>query len=250
MEKQTFNPAPANRPSWWNDQYTSDWDRVKEALRRDWEQTKADFKVSGAVDLNQNVVDTVKQAVGDQPVPPPAVKTRADTPGQVADRVEDQMKAQLKAQEKVAEARTDAAVERVRAEAKVAEVKRDAEEKIAKAKEDAQERFQKSQEKIVEMRTEAYEKVAEVRAKAGDAVAKQQDKVAEAQRDWARAEEAMRYGFGARRQYADERVWDDRFESRLRHEWTELKNGTTWEEARPYVRQGWDYGVQAPTPTL
>jgi len=192
MEKQTFNPAPANRPSWWNDQYTSDWDRVKEALRRDWEQTKADFKVGGAVDLNQNVVDTVKQAVGEQPVPPPAVKTRADTPAQVADRVEDQMKARLEAQEKFAEARTDAAVERVRAEAKVAE----------------------------------------------------------AQRDWARAEEAMRYGFGARRQYADERVWDDRFESRLRHEWTELKNGTTWEEARPYVRQGWDYGVQAPTPTI
>lgn len=247
MEKQTFTPAPAHRPSWWNDQHTSDWDRVKEALRRDWEQTKADFKVDGAVDLNQNVADTVKQAVGEQPVPPPMVKTRADTPAQVADRVEKQMKDRLKAQEKVAEARTDAAVERVRAEAKVAEVKHEAEEKIAKAKDEAQERFQKAQEKIVEMRADAYEKVAEVRAKAGDAVAKQEGKVGEARRDWARAEEAMRYGFGARRQYADERVWDERFEDRLRREWTELKNGTTWEDARTYVRQGWDYAVRSPT---
>lgn len=249
MDKHASNATntPSARPNWWNDENTSDWDRVKEALRRDWEQTKADFSVGGAVDLNQNVVDTVKQAVGDQPVPPPMVKTRADSPGQVADQVEKSMKERLKAQEKVAEARTDMAVERVRAEAKVAEAKRDAEEKISKAKREAQENFQKEQEKIVEMRTEAYEKIADVRAKTGEKLAKQEDKVEDAHRDWERAEAAMRYGFGARRQYADERVWNDRFEDRLRREWTELKNGSTWEEARPYVRQGWDYAVRNPT---
>ncbi len=36
------------RPQWWTDQHTSTWDRVKEALRRDWEQTKADLSSSDA----------------------------------------------------------------------------------------------------------------------------------------------------------------------------------------------------------
>jgi len=241
-----MNPASAPHPAWWNDAYTSDWDRVKEALRRDWEQTKADFSIGHAVDLNQNVADTIKQAVGDQPVPPPMVKTRADTPGQVADHVEKNMKERLKAEEHIAEARTDMAVERVRTEAKVAETKAEAEEKIAKAKREAQEKFAKEQEKITEMRTKAYEKVADVRAKAGDEISKKQEKVDEARRDWSRAEEAMRYGFGAQRQYTDERVWNDKFEDRLRGEWTELRNGSTWEEVRPYVRQGWDYAVRTP----
>jgi hypothetical protein len=29
-------------PSWWTDGHTSAWERTKEALHRDWEQTKAD----------------------------------------------------------------------------------------------------------------------------------------------------------------------------------------------------------------
>lgn len=239
------NPA-VSRPAWWNDAHTSDWDRVKEALRRDWEQTKADFSVGDAVELNQNAADTIKQAVGSDPVPPPMVKTRADTPGQVADQVEKNMKEKLKAEEHIAEARTDMAVERVRTEAKVAEAKQEAEEKIAKAKQEAQEKFAKEQEKIGEMRSKAYEKIADVRAKAGEEISKKQDKVDDARRDWTRAEQAMRYGFGAQRQYTDERVWNDKFEDRLRSEWTELKNGSTWEEVRPYVRQGWDYAVRTP----
>jgi hypothetical protein len=251
MNKPTIDPTtPVNpaaaRPAWWNDAYTSDWDRVKEALRRDWEQTKADFSIGHAVELNQNAADTIKQAVGNEPVPPPMVKTRADTPSQVADQVEKNMKEQLKAEGHIAEARTDMAVERVRTEAKVAEAKAEAEQKIAKAKAGAQEKFAKEQEKIAEMRTDAYEKIADVRAKAGDEISKKQEKVDDARRDWSRAEQAMRYGFGAQRQYTDERVWNDKFEDRLRREWTELKNESTWEDVRPYVRQGWDYAVRTP----
>ena len=56
-------------PSWWTDEHASAWDRVKAALKRDWEQTKSDFTTKGK-DLHQNAADTVKQAVGARPVPP------------------------------------------------------------------------------------------------------------------------------------------------------------------------------------
>ena len=67
----------SSNPSWWNDEHTSTWDRVKAALRRDWEQTKADVSSRGT-DLNQGVTDTVKQAVGSEPVPPGNQPTRDD----------------------------------------------------------------------------------------------------------------------------------------------------------------------------
>jgi len=59
-----------NAPSWWKNDYDSAWDRVKEAFRRDWEQTKHDWG-GNAPDLKQDVNDTVGQAVGTKPVPPP-----------------------------------------------------------------------------------------------------------------------------------------------------------------------------------
>ena len=57
------------QPTWWTlDTHESVWERVKEALRRDWEQTKADFSGS-AQELNQGVEDTIKQAVGADAIP-------------------------------------------------------------------------------------------------------------------------------------------------------------------------------------
>ena len=41
-----------NDPTWWNRDYDSGWDRVKEAFRRDWDQTKHDFG-GDEPDLNQ-----------------------------------------------------------------------------------------------------------------------------------------------------------------------------------------------------
>ncbi|EYF06344.1 hypothetical protein [Chondromyces apiculatus] len=63
----------STNPAWWNDEKTTAWDRVKEALRRDWEQTKADFTKHQGQELNQDVGDTVKQAVGKEPIPPPGM---------------------------------------------------------------------------------------------------------------------------------------------------------------------------------
>jgi hypothetical protein len=58
------------RPAWWTEEtHGSTWNRVKEALHRDWEQTKKDFHVGGH-ELNQDVKDTVRQATGKQGIPP------------------------------------------------------------------------------------------------------------------------------------------------------------------------------------
>jgi hypothetical protein len=47
--------------------------KVKEALKRDWEQTKHDFNKKKGQDLDQDVGDTLKQATGNEPIPPPMV---------------------------------------------------------------------------------------------------------------------------------------------------------------------------------
>ncbi len=56
-------------PSWWNDDTDSAWDHVKDAFKRDWDQTKHDFG-GKEPDTRQNVSDTVKQATGTQVAPP------------------------------------------------------------------------------------------------------------------------------------------------------------------------------------
>src|SRR5262245_701025 len=50
-------------PSVWTDDQETAWERVKDALRRDWLQTRADFHAGGA-DLDQTAKDTLKQATG------------------------------------------------------------------------------------------------------------------------------------------------------------------------------------------
>lgn len=59
----------AGNPGWWTESHSSGWERVKAALRRDWEQTKTHFSSSGT-DLNQTVGDTLRQAAGTEPIPP------------------------------------------------------------------------------------------------------------------------------------------------------------------------------------
>lgn len=60
------------KPTWWKEEHDSSWDRAKEALKRDWEQTKADVSSKGQ-ELNQSAGDTVKQAVGKEAIPPNGV---------------------------------------------------------------------------------------------------------------------------------------------------------------------------------
>jgi len=50
--------------------------KAKEALKRDWEQTKHDFNKKKGADLNQDVGDTVKQAVGKETPPPRGIPNR------------------------------------------------------------------------------------------------------------------------------------------------------------------------------
>lgn len=44
-------------------------DKSKEALKRDWEQTKADMPGDAGKELDQDVDDTARQAAGKQPIP-------------------------------------------------------------------------------------------------------------------------------------------------------------------------------------
>jgi hypothetical protein len=57
------------RPSWWSDEVRgSAWDRAREAMRRDWMQTKHDLGIGGH-QMNQGVADTVKQAMAKEHLP-------------------------------------------------------------------------------------------------------------------------------------------------------------------------------------
>jgi hypothetical protein len=67
-------------PKWWNEEHESAWGKVKAAFKRDWDQTKHDFG-GKQPDTDQDVDDTVKQAVGKQPIPPrgqPTYEERED----------------------------------------------------------------------------------------------------------------------------------------------------------------------------
>jgi hypothetical protein len=64
-------------PKWWNEEHESTWSRVKAAMKRDWEQTKADVSSKGR-ELDQDVDDTVKQAAGKQAIPPLSQPNRDD----------------------------------------------------------------------------------------------------------------------------------------------------------------------------
>jgi hypothetical protein len=72
-----------NKPNWWASQDANAWERVKETLRRDWDQTKHDLHMGGH-ELNQKLADTVGQAVGKESIPaidkanPPKVIGRFD----------------------------------------------------------------------------------------------------------------------------------------------------------------------------
>jgi hypothetical protein len=56
-------------PSWWTDENESSWERVKSALKRDWDQTKHDFG-GDEPDTNQKMRNTIHQASGKEAIPP------------------------------------------------------------------------------------------------------------------------------------------------------------------------------------
>lgn len=54
---------------YWKDEHKGGWDRFKDAMKADWEQTKNDFGSDRSRDLDQDVDDTVKQMAGKQSIP-------------------------------------------------------------------------------------------------------------------------------------------------------------------------------------
>lgn len=70
----TMKPS---RPTWYTDDDDSTWERIKEAFKRDWRQTKHDFG-GDEPDLDQHVDDTVSQAAGTAPIPPGNMPTPQD----------------------------------------------------------------------------------------------------------------------------------------------------------------------------
>jgi hypothetical protein len=56
-------------PTWWDTDHDSAWDRVKDAFKRDWDQTKHDMG-GNEPDTNQKIGNTVKQASGKEAIPP------------------------------------------------------------------------------------------------------------------------------------------------------------------------------------
>lgn len=64
-------------PQWWTDEHETSWDRVKQAMQRDWDQTKHDFG-GDEPDTDQDVNNTVKQAAGKEAIPPRQVPTYED----------------------------------------------------------------------------------------------------------------------------------------------------------------------------
>jgi hypothetical protein len=77
MMNQKGNPSW--RPAYWTeDKHGSAWERTKEAFKRDWEQTKADFSKTHGKELNQDVDDTVSQATGLKPIPGPNTPNAED----------------------------------------------------------------------------------------------------------------------------------------------------------------------------
>ena len=58
-----------SQPHFYDEESMGAWDRVKEAFRRDWEQTKHDLGLSGGHELNQSALDTIKQATAAESIP-------------------------------------------------------------------------------------------------------------------------------------------------------------------------------------
>lgn len=102
------NPQPL--PAWWRPEHQTLWTRVRDAMERDWEQTKADFSGGkNGADLNQHVGDTVRQALGQEPIPTLEAPNPL-TPKQTHDRVATATKDMADAAERIADEAADSVV--------------------------------------------------------------------------------------------------------------------------------------------
>lgn len=221
--------APKNTPTWWTERHSSAWERVKDAFRRDWMQTKADFSVGDAQNLNQHVGDTLVQAAGTAPMPAADSKTRGSAP-------------------------EEAAREAARAREHMTEVTRRSEDHVAEAQRVIDEQRQKLSAKLSDIqdhtkqsRLEGDRKIMDATLQADEAIGRAQGKIADATSEreraegsWRQAEREARFGYTVRMQHPNE-AWGDALDTSLRTEWEAMGDARSWEEARPGVRSGWEY---------
>lgn len=218
-----------NTPKWWTEQHSSAWERVKDAFRRDWMQTKSDFSVGDAKNLNQNAADTVVQAVGTAPMPAADSKTRSSPP-------------------------QDAAKEAARAHDRMTEVTRRSEDHVAEAQRVIGEQRQKLSAKLTDIqddtkqaKLEGDRRIMDATQDADQAIGRAQGKIAvatsereSAEVSWRQAEREARFGYTVRMQHPNE-AWGDSLDRSLRTEWEAMGDARSWDEARPGVRSGWEY---------
>lgn len=57
---------------------------------------------------------------------------------------------------------------------------------------------------------------------------------------WEQIEPGVRYGVGARAQYPEHEGWNEALEARLRQEWAETNEPSTWEKVKRAVRHGFE----------
>lgn len=70
----TATKSKLGRPDWYSQEDDTAWERIKGAFQRDWQQTKHDLG-GNEPDLDQQVGDTVSQAIGTESIPPANSKT-------------------------------------------------------------------------------------------------------------------------------------------------------------------------------
>lgn len=250
MENQTFQPpsAPYRDPQWWTERHASAWDRVKDAFRRDWEQTKADLAFDGH-DLNQGAGDTVRQALGSGPIPMPGEKTPTDPKRAAREATREREKlidANARAEKAAIEANAAVSADLAKLNEKVADARADAAKAEEKARDKIEEARRSAAEKSANQAHTTAEKIADAQRSASEDIEKRRDKAAEAagKRDevaarWRQAEQEGRYGYALRMQRPNE-PWTEAFEGSVRGEWEALKTGRSWQESRQGIRLGWD----------
>jgi hypothetical protein len=228
-------------PDWWTDKHASDWDHVKGALERDWEQTKADFSKNTGQSLNQNVADTVKQSVGSEPIPSLDVKTRPTDPkvaAQEAEKARENMeKVSVRTEKTVSKAHDAITREHAKLSEQLGEVRDGLVAQQAKASEKRAEAQDKASDRIADAQDKALGGIAKLHAKIEEARAKRNEAIAK----WRDAEQEVRYGYSVRSRYPANYLWDDKLEGTLLGEWDALDPGMSWNVSKTGIRRGWDY---------
>ena len=221
--------TPTNTPAWWTERHSSAWERVKDAFRRDWMQTKADFSVGDARNLNQHLGDTLVQAAGTAPMPAADAKTRGSGPQEAAKEaaraLEYMTEVTRRSEDHVADARRDIEAQRQKLSAKLSDIQ-----------DHTKQSRLEGDRKIMDATLQADEVIGRAQGKIADATAERE----RAERSWRQAEREARFGYTVRMQHPNE-AWGDALDASLRTEWEAMGDARSWDEARPGVRSGWEY---------